>query len=799
MKPPEKTALKAVLVAFFMLVAGATTAVADGVIVPVPPLGYPVIKYHHVTVTIENQHAVTVVDQKFYNPYDVEMVGTYIFPVPEGGFVSNFTVIIDGAEYRARSLSKEEAKEFFERAVNEHKDVSLLEYIGRELFSIRVTIPPKGYKQMSLRYEEFLIPWGGMYRYTYTLSTERYSAVDLEEVSITVNISSENGVQNIYSPTHEVMVKQLSPTEVRVHYFTQNTRPDRDFELYYTTSDTSFGAGWLTYFDNGQGFFLFTFSPNPDDFEGHYIPKDIVFVIDRSGSMSGEKIAQAKDALKFILQQLGENDRYTIVSFNSEINKLSNELISVSSANISKALEYVDNLYADGSTDINGALLEGLSIFSGSAPSGSARIVVFLTDGLPTKGVMDEDQIATNVKNANVALEKEASIYVFGVGYDVNTHLLDKISGRNHGFSIYVEPGESLEKALTDFYSKIENPLLTDVNISFSGVEVSEVYPREVPDLFAGSQIVLVGKFSKAGNMIVEGKTIGDPSDEFKRGYVVYTIVIKSSGMENVAKVTAVISGNTPNGPTELSYEFELTYAEHHDFIPRLWATRKIGDLVNQIRLEGEKENLVEEIKELGMKYGIVTPYTSMLVQAESGTLQEYMSDSYMLKQRSGDVSFNNAKANQSYNFAMQANVSQGANITAQGGKIFADLGGVHVDMNLLSNINTISLDNQTAQEWVASNLRVTKILVQGSPEYFEFAMENNMGEVLATGENIVFYHEGEVIQVSSELRLSSAGSGDEVIPIVSIPGNDATSPIGSLVRFGLVAGLTLMAVLVRR
>ncbi|MEA1904477.1 MAG: VIT domain-containing protein [Candidatus Hadarchaeota archaeon] len=780
-------------IAFLILLTGSGSVFADGVIIPDSSVGYPVIKYHDVTVTVEKQHAETVVDQEFYNPYDEEMVGTYIFPVPEGAFISNFTVIIDGVECHAESLSREEAKEFFEQAVDNHEDVSLLEYMDQNLFAVRVTIPPKGHKQMGLRYGEFLIPWGGMYRYAYTLSTERYSSADIENVSVTVNISSDKGVQNVYSPTHDVVVERLSSTEVRVQYLAQNVRPDKDFELYYTTSENSFGAGWLNYFDGEQGFFLFTFSPDPDDFKDRYVPKDIVFVIDKSGSMSGEKIVQAKEALKFILQQLGENDRFMIVSFNHNITELSDELMAVNSANISEALSYVDSLSAGGNTNINGALLDALDVLGSSTSPGSAKIIVFLTDGLPTAGVANEDQIAANVENANITLEVEASIYVFGVGYDVNTHLLDKLSTQNHGFSIYVDPGESLEEALVTFYGGIENPILTDISVTFSGVDVSEVYPREVPDLFEGSQIVLVGKYSKAGDMVVIEASMGDNSGKLQREYVTYKIVRDHPSGENIVTITAIIRGDTTNGPMELTYEFELTYADCHDFIPRLWATRKVGDLVSQIRLEGETEELVENIKELGVKYGIVTPYTSMLIRAGAGTAAEYLADGYNLKVATGRVAFGAAEANLQYNNALSWDVAQGANIEVAGRKTFVDLDGILVDMSLLENVTAIDLENQTAEEWVLNNVQVAENVRFGSDKYFALAGDGGLEEELAAGTNLVFVHDGKVLHVSGDVFEGPSSSS-------AYPAGEGTSNIatvvGVLMCLGLATGLGLFGVL---
>ncbi len=798
-KLAERIASKAVPIVLFMLIAGPGSVVACGMIVPSSSMEYPVIKYHHVTVTIDNQYAVTEVDQEFYNPYDEEMTGTYIFPVPEGAFVSDFTLIIDGVEYHAESYNRDEARELFKQAVSEMEDASLLEYVGQNVFAIEVTIPPKGTRRIQLRYEEFLIQWGGLYRYAYTLSTEQYSAADIEDVTVTVNISSENGVQNVYSPTHDVTIEQISETSVRVEYVAQNVRPDKDFELYFAASDNAYGAGLLNYIENRDGYLLFTFTPNPADFDTVYIPKDIVFVIDKSGSMSGDKIRQAKDALMFIIQQLGESDKFTIISFESYLHKFSDELMAVNNANISNALEYVDGLYAGGGTNINEGLLTALDLFNDSTYSDHTKIIVFLTDGQPTVGVTNENQIATNVKNANA--EVNASIHVFGVGYDVNTHLLDKLSSQNNGSSTYVAPNESLENALVDFYSKIQDPILTDITVTFSGLDVSEVYPSEIPDLFEGSQLILVGRYTIDDDItVVENRIIDDVSGELGRDYFVFNVVIEEDGEQEPVILTVHIQGDTSSGSVELQYDFDLTYIDSHDFIPRLWATRKIGDLVNQIRLNGETDELVEEIRELGTKYGIVTPYTSMLITAEVDTanasIQQNMTDREVLSQPTGAASFGNAAATQVYVGALQASVSQGANITAQGGKTFVDLHGTQVDMDLLRGVTTIALDNQTADEWITTNVNVTRKLRFGSDEYFELAEDEELAEIMAAGSEAVFSHNGEIIQVSK--GFSAAGDQDEAT-ITSGAGNSEIGIIVSMVSLSLAAAMLAAAAALHR
>jgi Ca-activated chloride channel family protein len=455
------------------------------------------------------------------------------------------------------------------------------------------------------------------------------------------------------------------------------------------------------------------------------IPKDIVFVIDRSGSMSGEKMEQAKEALQFILRQLGEKDRFSIVDFDDVVDVLAFDLLSVSGRNIQDASRYVDQLYARGNTDIERALTTGLDILAESEEREAAKVVVFLTDGLPTAGVTDEGLIARSVRRANDGVG--ASVHVFGVGYDVNTHLLDRLAAENHGAVVYVEPGQSLERALTEFYSQVAHPLLTEVKIDFDGMKVSEVYPQQVSDLFVGSSLVLAGKYRP------------------------------SSG-----PVTVRITGQTVEGKREYASSFVLETPSDQAFIPRLWATRKVGELLDRVRVKGESEALVAEIKALGLEYGIVTPYTTMLIQgqesgaASAANMSLYRQDldgdgQWDYNSVSGGATVKARLQNQAYQSAQQANLARGANVANYGAKNFVQVSQYAVDLELLDDQEMIDLADQSADEWVAANLKADWVVEFGSAEYFVLAEDKELQQVLQGGPNMVFHYKGQVIAVRND------------------------------------------------
>ena len=710
----KKLTRVALVVSVLWLGIGIPAALADGMLLPeaLSP-DYLVVHYHHVTVRIEDGVAVTRVEQEFHNPHDVLVQGRYLFPVPPEAVLSRFQAVVDGRRPRVIRQGGDATNGALYPIITQRRDPTLLQYADWETLAFDLSLPPGGSRRMTLEYEELLLPVGGLYRYRYLLSTERYTSQPLQEVSLTVDLRSSSGLSTLYSSTHAVTTELLGPGRARLSWQAADTIPTEDFELFFAPTQGGFGGGLLTGQLGGQDHFLFVFSPEAEPRQSSYLPKDIVFVMDRSGSMAGEKIEQAKRGLHFILDQLGEEDRFSIVCFNDQRSVLDHDLLAVGEQPLRDSHHFVDAMTADGWTDLETALQAGLNILARSEEREAARMVVFLTDGLPTAGITDEPLIARLVAEANELLE--ARLHVFGVGYDVNTHLLDRLAADNDGTVTYVQPGEDLESALTGFYRRIAHPLLTDVRVEFEGLVTSDLYPQTLPDLFEGSTLLLAGRYEATGQ-----------------------------------DVSVRVRGWAGGRERQMTYTFNLDDMGDRDFVPRLWATRRIGELLDRVRVRGESEALVSEIRRLGMAYGLVTPYTTFIIegQAEGAASAENMSlyGEADLNWATGQTTIQARVQNQAYQQAEQAYLAVGANVVNSGQRSLAQVGSQNLDLALLQE--EAVPQGPITREWIERNIRVDQAVEFGSPEYFELAKDPEARLFLQTGRNVLFAHRGQVISV---------------------------------------------------
>jgi Ca-activated chloride channel family protein len=553
-------------------------AAADGLIIPrprpgetVPPLS---VKYHRVSVEIRDQLARTSIDEVFVNDHDRDIEGTFIFPLPKGAAVSEFAMFVGGERIQGEVLDSREAGRVYEDIVRRLRDPALLEYVGRDMFRARVfPIPARGEKRIQLSYAEVLKSERGFVRYLYPLNTERFSLRPVEEVAISVGIDSRVPLANVYSPTHRVSVRKETPNRATLGFEERNVKPDKDFVVYYSVSADDVGLSLLTYRESGEAYFLLLAAPRYVGEREKTLDKNLILVLDSSGSMSGKKIEQARRAARFITEHLHERDRFSVIDFDDGVGLFSNELVAASAANRAGALRFIEGVEDSGGTNINEALTRALALMS---PGGRPNYVLFLTDGLPTVGVTGVPEILKNVREADRAA---ARLFVFGVGTDVNTQLLDRLAAENRGTSVYVGEDEDLEGELSGYYKKISAPVLTDLKLTLGGIEPFQVYPGTLPDLFKGSQLVVLGKFRGTGP--VSTKLIGKVGNE-TRSFSLDALPVAAD--------------------------------DAYRFLPRLWATRRVGYLLEELRLQGEEKELVDEVRALGLKYGMVTPYTSFLV-----------------------------------------------------------------------------------------------------------------------------------------------------------------------------------------
>jgi len=600
--------ISATLTALLLLSAGAPV-LAQGVLVdvrpdnpvrlprPIPHRPQPTASYKidaiDVNAKLDGQVARVQVSQTFENTGSVPMEAAFMFPLPYDGAIDQLTLLVDGKEFQAKLLSKDEARRRYEEIVRKNQDPALLEWVGTGMFQTNVfPIPPGAKRTVTLRYSQLLRKSYGLTDFLFPLSTAKYTSHPVEKLNIRVHIEASEPIKNVYSATHKIDIERPDNKHAVAKFEAKDLVPGEDFRLFYDTGDETVAASVVSYRPDAKedGYFLLLASPEVKADDHKPVAKTVVFVVDRSGSMSGAKIEQAKNAAKFVLNNLREGDLFNIVAYDSEIATFRPELEKFNDETRAAAVGFVDSLYAGGSTDIDGALKRALGMLQDSKrPS----YMLFLTDGLPTSGETSEAAIVKHSENGN---EARARVFAFGVGYDVNSRLLDKLARANFGLSQYVRPNEDIEASVSALYRKIGAPVMTNVQIAIdvetanSGTKpVNRVYPKGEFDLFAGDQVVLVGRYHGSGKAKV--KLSGKIGDETKSLDFPADLVAKSEDDTNA-------------------------------FVAKLWATRRVGEIIDELDLKGRNEELVKELVALATEHGIITPYTSFLADESSDVRQ---------------------------------------------------------------------------------------------------------------------------------------------------------------------------------
>ena len=704
---------------------------ADGlIIVPRPeplPTPYPLeVVYHHVNVSINGNAAKTSIDQEFYNPSNFRLEGYYIFPIPKGAVINNFSMVINGKEMQAELLDATKARKIYEDIVRKIKDPALLEYTESGLFRVRIfPIEPRSTKKVSITYTEILNSDNGLYEYVYPLNTEKFSSKPLKDVSIKIDLKTNKEIKNIYSPTHPVDVVNKDNHNAVISFEEENTKPDIDFKLYYNTDNDEVGLSLLTYKSPGEdGYFFLTASPSFIINENQIDLKNITFVIDVSGSMAGNKIKQAKKAILYCVENLNPGDGFDIIRFSTEAYSLFNKIENADETNINKAGKFIDNLKPVGGTNIEEALKIALQE---NGTSGRTHLIVFITDGKPTIGETNEDLLLRKIKNSNT---RNKRIFTFGIGNEINTHLLDKITELTKAYRTYIGEKEDIEIKISGFYDKVQSPVLTNLNLSFgNGIRTFQNYPNDLPDLFKGSSITVFGRYEgNGGSKIILGGIVKGEKKSFT-----------------------------------LNVNFTKNN-EEYDFIPPLWASRRIGYLLDQIRLNGEDKELVDEITQLARKHGIVTPYTSYLIMEDEEfrivhnnlpndfqTLppapelkRQNQNDYDAMKEKSGNESVIVSEEFQGLNQA--GNLSE----TQQGSGRMNYVDSEGFQRNLVQQVRNIQgrAVYQSGKFWVDSELQKRKTKNErriqfNSDEYFKLLNEKpETARFLALGQNVRFFYD---------------------------------------------------------
>ena len=577
--------------------------------IPQQPLKVKSIKF---TTKITDQVAVTHVEQVFENDTPFVLEGVYFFPLPDNVSITEFAMWDGDKRLVGEARSREEARRIYDSIVRSRRDPALLEYAGKNLFQASVfPIQPHSDKKIELSYSQILTGENGTVGYRYPLGTgwrangfmpnpprpipmprpvQREQNVEMPiqaapgMISARIEINSSVPLKGVYSPSHELEINRDGEKKARISFEARASATQSDFQLFYNLSVQDFGVSLLTHREPGKdGYFLLLVSPKAELDERNVAAKDVIFVLDTSGSMSDEnKMEKAKAALRHGVNTLDARDRFNIVSFAGEDHLLSEQLLTGNDDGKRQAREFIDRMKATGGTNINDALLTAFKQVNpvGKAEPGErTQLIVLITDGQPTVGETQPKRILENIRQAN---KTQARLFTFGVGYDVNTLLLDGLANENRGTVGYIEPNEDLEVKVSNFFAKVNHPVLSDIKINWGGMQTDLIYPRTMPDIFHGSQLVMVGRYREGAK----------------------------------EKLRLSLTG-TVNGRERRFVYDDLSFPEkrtENEFLAHLWAMRRVGHLLDQIRTNGESKELRDEIVQLGTRYGIVTPYTSYLV-----------------------------------------------------------------------------------------------------------------------------------------------------------------------------------------
>ncbi len=572
-----------------------------------------------VRVVVDGRVARVEVTEWFRNGGGGIAEGHYLYPLPGEASFSSFSLFQGDEELRGEALDAAEARRIYEDIVRRVRDPALIELAAQGLLRARVfPFQPGETRKVILRYEQLLAGSGGGLRFSYqggspalarppvpmprpvpepapmprlepapwteaepmprvrpTRPAPRERGIPVPEgpTGVPFELVVENGRDFLdpFSPTHRVTVERTA-NRVRVRTAEAVTGA---LTLLLPHARERVGMTLATHRLSGEdGWVMLALSPGrvePAEAE----PRDLTVVLDVSGSMSGTKMEQARGALQQFLGTLDARDRFRLVAYSTAVRSFRPEWTPARGAALDEARRWVDALRAEGGTNISGALEEAFRVRPGE---GRLPMVIFLTDGLPTAGERDPERIAAVAE----ASRGRARVFAFGVGYDVNTRLLDALAAAGRGTTAYVEPQEDVEVAVGELAAKIRHPVLTDLALVDAPVRIHELYPVTIPDLFAGEELVLLARY--------------EPGRREVRGNVV---------------LTGTRAGRTERFRVEAVFPAEET---GNAWLPRLWASRKLGHLSRQVRLEGETESLVEEIRTLALRYGLVSEYTSYLV-----------------------------------------------------------------------------------------------------------------------------------------------------------------------------------------
>jgi len=518
------------------------------------------------------------VEEQFRNEGQGIAEGTYHYPLTGEAVFQSLALWMGETEMRGELMDAARARGIYEEIVRRRRDPALVTLAGHQLLRAQIfPIQPGETRKVVLRFTQVLDTQGDALRWRYALGPEERGAVR-PDIRVTLRDAARFG--RPFSPTHTVQVSGRDDGSIAITDASLG-----DVELFLPLRSTTAGVSIVSHAPGGEdGYFLLYVTP-PGQVESQRIGRDLTMVVDVSGSMSGAKIEQAKAAMLQMLGTLAPRDRFRLIAFSSGVRTFRDAYSPVDAASLEAARAWTSALVADGGTNIEGALRQALQRDGGRDRDGNLDVLVFLTDGVPSVGEQQPEKLAAMAAQA----ASGTRVFTVGIGTDVNTYLIERLAQDGHGAADFVPPNGNVEVAVGNLARKLRAPALVDLRIVSSPARIVSLEPVRLPDLFAGQELVVLGRYSGSGTgpLVLEGTRDGET-------------VRVSTPVEFAARET------------------------DHEYVSTLWAARRIGTLTRTMRLEGSSPQRIEEIKALALRHGIVTEYTAYLVQepvvAASGT-----------------------------------------------------------------------------------------------------------------------------------------------------------------------------------
>ncbi len=563
------------------------------------------IKTYDATVEINEQIAETFVDQVFVNNLNTRVEATFIFPLPESAVITHLAYWFNGRRYVGSIREKQQAQQAYNNKIRRLLDPALLQAIGDNIFKLNIApIEARSEVRFEIRYAELLNYDAGAVSYRFPLNTTSLSPTPLERVSVQIRARTNSVFKSFSSPSHgnslDLSIRRESESDYSATFGDENFLPDRDLRLRFELQRDEVDVRVASYAPapadsfGVDKFYALWITPPEDLSRTEDAKRDVVFTADVSSSMEGYRLEQLKVGMHTFLDALNDNDRFNIVVFSTDVKRFQPDLVPATTAMIAEAEEFVDKLGAVGLTNIDAALRSSLSM---SFREESANMLMFLTDGQPTWGELDQHKIVEQSSAANSA---GIRVYPLGLGDDVSHSLLHSLAEKNGGFASFIDQSDSIAVVVANHFKRVSLPVLSALNLDMGGLQLYDVYPNHIPDLFWGTQMLQFGRYREGGEFPISlsGRII---SEDFN---------LRQSAF----------FGEEEGGQKAVA---------------RLWAVSKVSFLLREIERLGEQKELVDAVIDLSIRFQILTKYTALYADPDDPDSDDTPTD---VKEQPGQI-----------------------------------------------------------------------------------------------------------------------------------------------------------------